>query len=49
MDTLTDDEKAILQKVILSDAVQQLIGAEEWDLTEDEEMALWGLIARVRP
>lgn len=41
---LTGQEKQVLQKVLLSDQVQNLIGGEEWDLTENEEMLLWKII-----
>lgn len=47
MDKLTKKELEVLRKVILSRAVQLLIGAEEWDLTEKEEGILWGIIDKV--
>jgi hypothetical protein len=34
----------VVKKVLLSEPLQLLIGAEEWDLTEDEEILLWSLI-----
>lgn len=47
MDQLTEEELEVLRKVILSHEVQLLIGAEEWDLTENEEMILWEIINKV--
>lgn len=44
MDKLTDMQKAVLRKVLLDKTFQNLIGAEEWSLTEDEEMELWEII-----
>jgi hypothetical protein len=41
---LSDEDALILRKVIKSDVVQNEIGAENWDLTEAEEMRLWGII-----
>lgn len=38
----------VVRKVLLSDAVQNLIGAEEWDLTEEEEMTLWEIIHNIK-
>ena len=37
----------VIRKVLLSDAIQNLIGAEEWDLTEEEEMTLWEIIRKI--
>jgi len=44
---LTDDEMEAVRKVLLSRTLQMLIGAEEWDLTEEEEIHLWGAIRRL--
>ena len=44
MRSLTEAQWQVLRKVILSDAVQYLIGAQKWDLTEAEEDALWDII-----
>lgn len=40
----TESEKVVIAKVLCSDALQLLIGAEEWDLTESEEEILWELV-----
>jgi hypothetical protein len=47
MDELTDDEKAAIVKAIKSRAFQDLIGAEEWTLTEPEEFLLWDAIRKL--
>lgn len=47
MDDLTDEEKGVIEKVLTSDVVKLAIGAEEWDLTEDEEMILWNVIDKL--
>lgn len=43
---LSYDEQLVLRKVFASGALQLLIGAEEWDLTEVEEEILWTIIKR---
>lgn len=43
---LSAEEVAIIKKVLASKVLQYLIGAEEWDLTEAEEMRLWEIIKR---
>lgn len=48
MDKLTDTQKAVLRKVLLDKTFRSLIGAEEWDLTEDEEMELLEIIRACR-
>jgi hypothetical protein len=45
---LTPKEEAIIRKVLLSDAIKYLIGAENWDLTVSEEKKLWAIIERLR-
>jgi hypothetical protein len=40
---LDKEDRLILRAVLNSKAFQLLIGAEEWDLTEREEMRLWGI------
>lgn len=40
----TDEQMRVLKRVFASNTFQGLIGAEQWDLTEDEEMILWGII-----
>ena len=44
MPKLYPEDIALLRKVLYSQAFQNLIGAEEWDLTESEEIQLWALI-----
>jgi len=44
----TGEELAVITKVLCSDALQMLISAEEWDLTESEEMILWDAIAKAQ-
>jgi len=44
---LNEAEEAVLERVLASTVFRNLMGAEEWDLTEDEEWVLWGLIKRV--
>lgn len=46
LDDLTLEERNVLRKVLLSTQLQLLIGGEEWDLTEDEEIILWQIIRR---
>jgi hypothetical protein len=43
---LDEDETAIIRKILASAALQNLIGAEEWDLSEAEEERLWIIIRR---
>lgn len=47
MDDLTLAEKCAIAKALASNAFQALIGAEEWALTEEEEMNLWSAIKKV--
>lgn len=47
MPELDDADKEVLAKVLQSQALQNLIGAEEWDLSEEEEMRLWQIIEKV--
>lgn len=44
MDNLTDEQKEVIAKVLKSDVIRLAIGAEEWDLTEEEEEILWTII-----
>ena len=44
---MTPEEMEIVKKVLTSNAVQLLIGAEEWDLTDDEETKLWEIIEKI--
>lgn len=41
---MTEEQLRVALKALRSDAVKLLIGAEEWDLTEEEEMILWSII-----
>jgi hypothetical protein len=43
---LTKEEVKALIRLIHTDEVQREMGAENWDLTEDEEYTLWGLIKK---
>ena len=47
MTDLTPEELAVIRKVLLSDALKNLIGGEDWDLTEQEEQLLWDVIDRI--
>ena len=44
---LSAEDIELIRKVLNSHPVQSLIGAEEWDLTEAEEVDLWALIERL--
>ena len=48
MTELTEAEIKALIRLIHTDEVQLEMGAENWDLTEDEETTLWGLINRTK-
>jgi hypothetical protein len=41
---LTPAQERVLIRVLKSYHLQNLIGGEEWDLTEAEEMILWEII-----
>lgn len=41
---MTPEQIAVLLKVAHSEEVQLLIGGGEWDLTEEDEDTLWGII-----
>jgi hypothetical protein len=45
---LSRHEEDVVRKVLLSTQVQNLIGAEEWVLTEKEENTLWEIINRIK-
>lgn len=47
MDKLTIEETDAIKKALLSRAFQMLIGAEEWDLSEEEEVQLWSAIRKM--
>lgn len=42
------NDMEVIKKVLLSSQVQALIGADEWDLTEEEEMILWEVIGALK-
>ena len=46
MPELTPEELDALKKALSSNAFQFLIGAEQWSLTEEEEMRLWDVLAK---
>lgn len=43
---LTNEEWIVLRAVLLDPTFQNLIGAEEWALTEDAEQTLWDIIGK---
>jgi hypothetical protein len=43
----SEEEMGVVVKVLTSETVQNIIGAEEWDLTEEEETLLWKIIERL--
>lgn len=47
MITLTPEEFEVVAKVLQSTVVQNLIGGEEWDLTEEDEGVLWDVIRKI--
>ena len=47
MPQLTDEEIELVKRVLSTTVVQNEIGAENWDLTEEEEMKLWDLIHKL--
>lgn len=47
MPELTPEELAALKKALASNAFQFLIGAEQWGLSEAEEMLLWATLAKL--
>ena len=48
MPKLTEEEVKALIRLIHTDEVQLEMGAENWDLTENEENTLWDLIERTK-
>lgn len=44
---IPEEQFLALRKALLSRPFQLLMGAEEWDLTEPEEMELWSFIHRL--
>ncbi len=44
---LAPEEEAAVERLLRTDIVQNEMGAENWDLTEDEENVLWGVIKRL--
>ena len=47
MENLSPEEMNAIAAALLSDEFQNLIGGEEWDLTEKQEMLLWNVINRL--
>lgn len=47
MDNLTTDEKQAIAALLRTSIVQNEMGAENWDLTEEQEELLWGVIDRL--
>jgi hypothetical protein len=48
MMNLTLEEDRIVHKLLLTDIIKLELGAENWDLTEEEEEKLWTLIERLK-
>lgn len=46
-DELGDAEKRAITKALRSDAFKNLIGAQEWDLSEREEHNLWSALEKL--
>jgi hypothetical protein len=42
--TLSDEQLRVLKNVLTDRVFQNLIGGEEWDLSEADEMILWDMI-----
>ncbi|QIG76544.1 hypothetical protein EVC27_019 [Rhizobium phage RHph_I1_6] len=40
----TPEQIEIIKKVLKSDVIRLAMGADEWDLTEEEEEKLWEII-----
>ncbi|QIG68756.1 hypothetical protein EVB68_019 [Rhizobium phage RHph_Y2_6] len=43
----TPEQIEIIKKVLKSDVIKLAIGADEWDLSEEEEEKLWEIIKGV--
>lgn len=48
INNLTDEEQNIVARVLVSSPVIMTVGAEEWDLTEEEEDVLNSIIVRIQ-
>lgn len=44
---MTNKQQAVLEKMLLDRTFQNMIGGEEWSLTEEEEVILWDIIRKV--
>jgi hypothetical protein len=44
LSALTEQQAKAVVKAVTSDSVKMIIGSENWDLTEDEELQLWAAI-----
>lgn len=44
---LTPEQQEVVRKALMSNVVKMEMGAENWDLTEAEEMLLWEVIDRL--
>lgn len=47
MEKLTPEEIDAIKQALISDAFKNLIGAEEWDLSEADENLLWDAIKKI--
>lgn len=48
MDEITPEEMAAIEKALLTREFLNLIGAEEWDLSEEDEKFIWSAIMKIR-
>lgn len=46
--SLDEEDHKVLAKVLASDEVQNEIGAENWNLSEEDEERLWKIIERYK-
>jgi hypothetical protein len=44
---MTDEEKAVIRKILTDNAVKNLAGAEVWTLTEAEENLYWDIVFKL--
>lgn len=47
IDQITDDEKRVVEKILLDRQIQMLVGGEEWSLTEAEEETYWVIFRKL--
>jgi hypothetical protein len=44
---MTDEEKAVIRKILTDDTIKSLAGSEEWSLTEEEENLYWDIVFKL--